>query len=243
MLEGLYSAAAGMAAQQQRMDSLANDVANVNTAGYKNVRMGFRDLVYAATTRGANAEVTQGAGAAAAYLGRNFQQGALLGTGNATDLAIQGPGFFQVRTPEGQVALTRDGSFHVNENGRLVTANGAQVLPEIDFTGVDIDNMSIGTDGTVRTGTQTLGQITLVNVRSPEGLTSAGDNLYTATAESGPAVAATGSTIAGGYLEQSNVDLGSAMVGMMESQKAYQLASRAIRQHDEMAGIANGVKR
>src|SRR3954469_19969368 len=112
MLEGLYTAASGMAAQQQRMDSLANDVANVNTTGYKHARVGFRDLVYQATGRGAASTITQGAGVAAGALGRSFDQGSALNTGNPLDVALQGPGFFQVQTPDGQMALTRDGSFH-----------------------------------------------------------------------------------------------------------------------------------
>src|ERR671921_238150 len=129
MLEGLYTAAAGMAAQQQRMDHLANDVANVNTAGYKHVRTGFRDLVYGQTGRGAAGTVTAGAGAASQIVGRSFAQGALQQTDQPLDVALQGPGFLQVRTPDGRVALTRDGSLHVANNGQLVTSTGAQVVP------------------------------------------------------------------------------------------------------------------
>jgi flagellar basal-body rod protein FlgG len=121
VLEGLYTAAAGMAAQQQRMDSLANDVANVNTAGYKSVRTGFRDLVYAQSGRGAANTVTTGSGSALQTVGRNFAQGALRQTGQPLDVALEGPGFLQVRTPEGQLALTRDGSLRVTQNGQLVT--------------------------------------------------------------------------------------------------------------------------
>jgi flagellar basal-body rod protein FlgG len=244
MLEGLYSAAAGMAAQQQRMDALANDVANVNTAGYKHVRTGFRDLVYQATGRGAAATVTQGSGSAAQIVGRSFQQGSLLDTGNPLDLAIQGEGFFQVRTPQGQLALTRDGSFHVNEQGQLVTAGGATLVPAVNLNGVDVSGVSVGTDGTIRANTQTLGQIQVVTVTSPQALTSAGDNLFVANAQSGaPRAAGAATTIAGGHTEASNVELSDAMVDMMDSQRAYELASKAIHQQDEMMGIANGVKR
>src|SRR5215218_9986896 len=112
MLEGLYTAAAGMAAQQQRMDHLANDVANVNTAGYKHVRTGFRDLMYGQT----------GPGAAAQIVGRSFAQGSLRQTGEPLDVALEGPGFLQVRTTDGQLALTRDGSLHVTNTGELVTS-------------------------------------------------------------------------------------------------------------------------
>src|SRR2546421_6840828 len=118
MLEGLYSAAAGMAAQQQRMDALSNDVANVNTAGYKSVRIGFRDLIY--QQNGAGGPRT-GSGAAATQLGRSSEEGSLQLTGSAFDLAIQGEGYFQVRPPNGQTALTRSGSFQVNARGELAT--------------------------------------------------------------------------------------------------------------------------
>src|SRR5215216_4542078 len=127
MLEGLYSAAAGMAAQQQRMDALANDVANVNTAGYKRQRTGFRDLVYQQAARGAAAGVELGSGVAAMTVGRSMAPGQLRETGNPLDFSIEGPGFFLVRLPNGQEGLTRDGSFHLDSRGRVVTANGAQV--------------------------------------------------------------------------------------------------------------------
>src|SRR6266550_963465 len=117
MLEGLYSAAAGMAAQQDRMDSLANDVANVNTPGYKGLRVGFRDLVYQQSGRGAQANVRTGSGAAATPLGRGQAQGPLQQTGNPLDLAIQGPGFFEVRRANGQLALTRNGNFRLDSTG------------------------------------------------------------------------------------------------------------------------------
>jgi flagellar basal-body rod protein FlgG len=243
MLEGLYSAASGMAAQQQRMDSLANDVANVNTAGYKHGRTAFRDLVYQQTGRGAAGTVTQGAGVGAAYLGRAFSQGGLLDTGNPLDLAIEGSGFFQVVTPQGQQALTRDGTFHVNERGELVNAAGAQVQPAVNLAGVDLSTVSVGSDGRITDGTRVYGQIQIVDVQSPEALTSAGDNLFVANAASGAPRAAAGATLAGGYTEGSNVDLATAMVDMLDAQRAFQLAVKAIHQQDEMMGIANGVKR
>jgi flagellar basal-body rod protein FlgG len=244
MLEGLYSAAAGMAAQQQRMDSLANDVANVNTSGYKSVRTGFRDLVYAQTGRGAAAGVTNGAGSASQYIGRSFVQGPMNPTGNPLDVAIQGQGFFQVRTAQGQPALTRDGSFHINERGLLVNSGGAIVQPQINLGGADPTKITIASDGTVTSGTAVVGRIAVVNVNSPDALTSAGDNLFTANAQSGaPRAAGPGTTLSAGTLEGSNVELSDAMVDMMDAQRAFELSSKAIKQQDEMAGIANGVKR
>jgi flagellar basal-body rod protein FlgG len=244
MLEGLYTAAAGMAAQQQRMDHLANDVANVNTAGYKHVRTGFRDLVYGQTGRGAAQGVTAGAGSASQIVGRSFSQGALRQTGQPLDVALQGPGFLQVRTPEGQLALTRDGSLRVTNTGQLVTSSGAQVVPPINFpAGTNMANVAVATDGTITANNQRIGQLTVVDVPSPQGLASVGDNLFVATADSGAPRATAATTFAGGYLESSNVELADAMVDMMDSQRAFELASKAIRQQDEMMGIANGIKR
>ena len=243
MLEGLYTAAAGMAAQQQRMDSLANDVANVNTAGYKSVRTGFRDLVYAQAGRGAAAGVTSGAGSAVQTVGRSFSQGALRQTGQPLDVALEGPGFLQVRTPEGQVALTRDGALRVTNTGQLVTSTGAQVLPPVNFPrNANLQNVSVARDGTITSGNQTLGRLVAVDVTSPQALTAVGDNLFVANAQSG-APRAVQTTFAGGYLEGSNVELSDAMVDMMNSQRAYELSSRAVRQQDEMAAIANGIRR
>jgi flagellar basal-body rod protein FlgG len=243
MLEGLYTAAAGMAAQQQRMDHLANDVANVNTAGYKHVRTGFRDLMYQQAGRGAATTVTQGAGSAAQIVGRSFAQGSLRQTGEPLDIALEGPGFLQVRAPNGQVALTRDGSLHVTNTGELVTSTGAQVIPAVRFpAGTNLENVSVAADGTITSGTQTIGRLQAVDVTSPQALTSIGDNLFVANAQSG-APRNVGTTFAGGYLEGSNVELADAMVDMMDSQRAFQLASKAIEQQDQMMGIANGIKR
>jgi flagellar basal-body rod protein FlgG len=243
MLEGLYTAASGMAAQQQRMDALANDVANVDTIGYKKTRVGFRDLVYQATGRGAANSVSAGAGVGTTQLGRSFQQGSDQNTGNPLDLALQGPGFLQVRMPNGQTALTRDGALHVNEAGALVDSRGNEVQPAVNLRDVPTSEISIGSDGSVSVNSQRVAQISIVEVRSPQALTSLGDNLYAANAASGAPQAATGTTVMGGATEASNVDMGDAMVDMMDAQRAYELASKAIHQQDEMMGIANGVKR
>ncbi|MEA2446068.1 MAG: flagellar basal-body rod protein FlgG [Thermoleophilales bacterium] len=244
MLEGLYSAAAGMAAQQQRMDNLANDVANVNTAGYKHVRTGFRDLVYGQQGRGAAATVTAGSGSAAQIIGRSFEQGALRETGQPLDVAIQGPGFLQVQTPQGQLALTRDGSLQVTNTGQLVTSTGAQLVPPINFpAGTNLNEVSVAQDGTITASGRRIGQLVAVDVPAPQALTSAGNNLFIANAQSGGPRNAAATTFAGGYLEASNVQLADAMVDMMDSQRAFELASKAIKQQDDMMGIANGIKR
>jgi flagellar basal-body rod protein FlgG len=243
MLEGLYSAAAGMAAQQQHMDAVANDLANVDTTGYKSLRVGFRDLLYTQAGKAAGARVDVGAGAAATQLGRSLEQGSLQNTGRMLDVAISGQGFFQVRLPNGSTALTRDGNFHLDRNGRLVNSTGGRVLPAITVpAGTSEDQVAIASDGTVNVAGKQVGRLRLVTVRSPEGLAPSGNNLFSSTAASGPARAATGATLQQGYLEGSNVDMADAMVGMMDAQRGFEMASKAIQMQDEMAGIANGVK-
>jgi flagellar basal-body rod protein FlgG len=242
MLEGLNSAAAGMAAQQQRLDAVANDLANANTTGYKHQRVGFRDLVYDQVGRSAATGVRVGAGAAAVDAGRAFGQGALQRTDRPLDVAIQGEGFLRVRLPDGRAALTRDGGLQVDGTRRLVTASGALVQPQITIPeGVAEEDIAIGPDGTVLAAGRRVGRLEVVTVRSLQGLVPAGDNAFVAT---GPVVAAPRETVlTQGALESSNTDVSEAMVAMIESQRAYQLASKAISTADEMMGIANGVKR
>lgn len=248
MLEGLYSAAAGMNAQQQRIDGVANDLANTSTTGYKHVRVGFRDLLYSAQGGGAGPTVLAGAGAAAGFIGRSQEQGALQTTGQPLDVAIQGPGFFQVRRPDGSLALTRDGSLRLDSTGRLTTQAGDIVQPQITVPrGTTPDQLAIAADGTVRVGTgRPLGRIELVTVPAPDGLQPLGGNFFAATARSGnPTAAGTNNdtSLRQGLLESSNVDVGDAMVDMIDAQRSFQLASKAIQMQDQMLEIANQVKR
>jgi flagellar basal-body rod protein FlgG len=246
MLGGLYSAAAGMAAQQQRIDGVANDLANASTTGYKHVRVGFRDLLYNAQGGSAGPTVLAGAGSAAGFIGRSQEQGALQTTDQPLDVAIQGPGFLQVKRPDGSLALTRDGSLRLDATGRLTTKDGLVVQPEITVPrGTAPDQLSIAGDGTVRAGAgRALGRIELVTVRSPDGLQSLGGNLFAANAASGtPTAAGNDSALRQGVLEGSNVDVGDAMVDMIDAQRSFQLASKAIQMQDQMLEIANQVKR
>jgi flagellar basal-body rod protein FlgG len=222
-----------------------NDLANVDTTGYKSLRTGFRYLLYTQAGKAAGTGVDVGAGAAATQLGRSLQQGSLQDTGRMLDVAISGNGFFQVRLPNGSTALTRDGNFHLDRTGRLVNSSGARVLPAITVpAGTSEDQVSIASDGSVNVAGKQVGRIRLFDVRSPEGLTPSGSNLFTASAASGPVRAATGnnSNLQQGYLEGSNVDMADVMVGMMDAQRGFEMASKAIQMQDEMAGIANGVK-
>ena len=166
-------------------------------------------------------------------------------TDRTLDVAMEGEGFLQIRLADGRQALTRDGGLHIDAAGNLTTSSGALVQPAIKIpTSVAEDQISIGTDGTVGAAGQRVGRLNVVTVRSQAGLLSAGDNAFLATAASGPAVAAPrATTLTQGALEASNTDMAEAMVSMIDSQRAYQLASKAISTADEMMGIANGVKR
>jgi flagellar basal-body rod protein FlgG len=245
MLSGLNTAAAGMAAQQQRMDAVANDLANANTTGYKHQRVGFRDLVYEQTGRSSAQGVRTGSGAAAVDAGRAFAQGVLQRTDRPLDVAIQGEGFLRIRLADGRDALTRDGGLHIDGARRLVTNTGAYVQPDVTVpAGISESQISIGPDGTVLADRQAIGKLDLVTVRSLQGLISVGDNAFVTSPESGPTVAAPAATVlTQGALESSNTDMANAMVAMIESQRAFQLASKAITTADEMMGIANQVKR
>jgi flagellar basal-body rod protein FlgG len=245
MLSGLNTAAAGMAAQQQRLDAVANDLANANTTGYKHQRVGFRDLMYDQTGRSSAQGVRSGSGAAAVDAGRAFAQGVLQRTDRPLDVAIQGEGFLRVRLADGREALTRDGGLHIDGARRLVTSTGAYMQPSITVPeGVAEDEISIGGDGTVLAEGTRIGKLDVVTVRSAQGLLSVGDNAFLTTGASGPATAAPrATTLTQGALEASNTDMATAMVAMIESQRAFQLASKAITTADEMMGIANQVKR
>jgi len=234
-----------MAAQQQRMDAVANDLANANTTGYKHQRVGFRDLVYDQTGRSSAQGVRTGSGAAAVDVGRAFAQGTLQRTDRPLDVAIQGEGFLRVRLADGRDALTRDGGLHIDGNRRLTTSTGAFVQPAITVPeGVAEDQVSIGQDGTVLAAGNRIGRLDVVTVRSQAGLLSVGNNAFVTTPASGAAVAAPrATTLSQGALESSNTDMAEAMVSMIESQRAYQLTSKAIQTADQMMGIANQVKR
>jgi flagellar basal-body rod protein FlgG len=240
----MYSAAAGMAAQQQRLDALSNDLANANTAGYKRVRVAFRDLLYVQTGAGAARGVASGAGAAAVQLGRGSEQGALQSTGNKLDIALQGEGFIQVRDRRGQVALTRDGALQRDGNGNLVTSAGGRTGVNVPANIEDKD-IGIDTNGTVRVGAQVFGRLRLVSVRAPENLQAGGDNLFRPTAQSGAprALAAGRTVIEQGVLEGSNVGMADTMTDLVDAQRAFEFASKAITTQDRLLEIANGVKR
>jgi flagellar basal-body rod protein FlgG len=240
MLEGMYSAAAGMAAQQQRMDALAGDVANVNTNGYKQTRVAFRDLLY---TRDASGRVSSGAGAGVTAVGRSLAAGPLRETGNPLDVAIDGDGFLQVRRADGSLALTRDGALRLDARGRLGTQRGELVQPPVTVpAGTEPSDVTIAPDGAVSARGRAIGRIRIVTVPAPDSLRPAGDSLFVATAASGAPRATGAGRLLQGQTEASNVDVADAMAGMMEAQRGFQLSSRAIQIQDQLLQIANQVK-
>jgi flagellar basal-body rod protein FlgG len=242
MLEGMYAAASGMAAQQQQLDAIGNDLANASTTGYKSERVGFRDLLYNQVNE-AGSSTTSGAGAAAEVIGRNESQGAIQSTQQPLDLAIEGPGYFTVKRADGSTALTRDGSFQVDADGKLTNAEGDLLDPPITLpNGTSPSKVSIAADGTVRVGATTLGKISVVDVASPDHLLAAGGNLFTANAASGAPRPAARATIKQGALESSNVDTATEMVSMIDAQRSYQLESSAIQNEDQMLSIANQLR-
>jgi flagellar basal-body rod protein FlgG len=262
MLRALYTAATGMQAQQINIDTIANNIANVNTTGFKQARAEFQDLLYQNIRPAGTASSTSstypvglqlGLGTRPVATARIFSQGDFQQTGNPLDLVIQGQGFFQVRTASGETAYTRDGSFHMNAQGALVTADGSTLEPQITIPAA-AQNIVIGTDGTVsvtlqgQTAAQTVGTMQLATFQNPGGLTPVGGNLFTTTTASGDAVtAAPGQsglgTINQGFLEQSNVDIVKEMVNMIVAQRAYEVNSKAIKVADDMLSQINNLSR
>lgn len=245
MIEGMYTAAAGMAAQQARIDAVSNDLANASTTGYKSNRMAFRDLLYQTPgVGGTSRELKVGTGAAAVSLGRNMADGALKVTERTLDIALTGPGFLQVLTADGKKALTRDGNLKVDEKGRLTLGTGELLEPAITLPAkANEGDVTIGTDGTVLVKGKPNGKLTLMEVRAPGQMYPASNNTFLPSPESGPAKPATATSITPGALESSNLDMANAMVAMIEAQRAFQLASRAVKMQDQIWEIANQVKR
>ena len=242
MLEGLYSAGAGMEAAQSQLSAVSNNIANQDTPGYQAQILGFHDLLYT-TDDDAPSNALVGAGAGSATLGFSQAQGSLQQTGNPLDIALNGPGYIQVRQPNGQTGLTRNGSLQLNSSGQLTTNLGMQLVPPITLPkGTQPKDVSISSDGAVSVANKKVGQITIVQVSAPDKLLPQGNSLYTATTASGPVQNAKGVTMQQGYLEQSNVDLNSEISQMMTAQQAYNMGSRAVQMEAQLGQIAATLK-
>jgi flagellar basal-body rod protein FlgG len=243
MLEGLYSAAAGMEAQQQRLDSISNDVANLDTPGYQADRVGFEDLLYSAAPATQGSGVTVGAGSQATSLGPSQVSAGVQQTGQPLDLAINGNGYFEVKDASGTTALTRNGEFQLDAKGQLVNGSGMIVQPPITVpSGTSASDVTVSGDGSVIVAGRTVGKIALVTVPAPGQLTPAGDSLLLPSSASGTPGAATTATMIQGSLNNSDVDLASSMTQMMDAEQGYSMASKAIDIQSQMLQIANQVR-
>ena len=242
MLEGLYSTAAGMAAQTEQLSAIGNDLANLSTSGYHSERIAFSDLLYNPVEE-SGAVTTAGAGASASAIGRSATQGAVRITGNPLDVAIAGHGYLQVTLANGKAGLTRNGTLAIGAGGMLTDAKGNLLNPPIQVpTGVSESQLKIAADGTVTARGQTLGRIALVNVPSPAHLIASEGGMLSAGAESGQPGAATDAKLQQGALEESNVDLAGEMTLMVTTQRAYQLDASALQNESQMMSIANQLR-
>jgi len=262
MMRSLWTAATGMAAQGLNVDVISNNIANVNTTGFKRGRANFQDLMYQqikAPGSEASAAGTQlptgiqiGLGVKAASVDSIFSEGGFKQTDNPLDLTIQGRGFFQIQLPNGDTGFTRDGKFSVDSTGQLVTQSGDQVQPGITIP-TDAQTVQVSPDGTVSAvqagGIQTiLGQIQIADFINPSGLTHLGSNLFQPSNASGEAVIGNPSenglgSLGQGMLEMSNVNMVEEMVNLIAAQRAYEMNSKAIQAADEMLQTANNVRR
>ncbi|MFP6262665.1 flagellar basal-body rod protein FlgG [Helicobacter pylori] len=262
MLRSLYSATSGMLAQQTHIDTTSNNIANVNTTGFKKSRADFNDLFYQAIQyAGTNTSNTTlspdgmevGLGVRPSAITKMFSQGSPKETENNLDVAITGKGFFQVQLPDGTTAYTRSGNFKLDEQGNLVTSEGYLLIPQITLP-EDTTQVNIGVDGTVsvtqglQTTSNVIGQITLANFVNPAGLHSMGDNLFSITNASGDAIVGNPDSqglgkLRQGFLELSNVRLVEEMTDLITAQRAYEANSKSIQTADAMLQTVNSLKR
>jgi flagellar basal-body rod protein FlgG len=262
MNPALRTAATGMAAQQTRTEVIANNLANVNTTGFKRSRAQFEDLLYqnmqgpqvlGSSESNTSPSIQVGRGTRLSGIQRLHTQGALEQTGRSLDVGIDGEGLFPVQLPSGTTAYTRDGSFQISDQGVLVTSDGYQIGSGIKIPS-DVTDVTISPSGVVSgskgTGTeaQELGRIELARFANPSGLDTMGQNLYAATAASGEAT--TGypqddgmGRLVQGQLEGSNVEIVQEMVDMISAQRAYELNSKAVKAADEMSQTATDMVR
>ena len=261
MIRGLYTAATGMNAMQHQIDVTSNNIANVNTSGFKQDRAEFQDLMYETLnyTAGQTSQTTRnptgidtGLGVRISGIQKNFSEGDLKLTSNTLDLAIEGNGFFQITLPSGETAYSRNGAFKLNSEGTIVNGNGYELEPQIVVPD-NVTDVTIGTDGIVSatypsTGvSQELGQIELADFINPAGLIPLGESLYMESDASGAVQVENPTTdqfggIRQGMIELSNVKLVNEMVDLITAQRAYEANSKAITTTDSMLDTVNRLK-
>ena len=262
MIRAMRNAASGMYAQKLNVDNITNNLANVNTTGFKKAKLEFQDVLYeimrmagAVTTVGYEVpvELQIGYGTKVVASQRIYSQGNLVETGNPLDIAIQGDGFLMIELPDGTIGFTRDGALKVSRDGDIVTSDGYLLSAAINIPSEAVE-VSIGVDGTVtvrnagETEVTELGQITLAKFLNPAGLSAAGRNLYLQTTASGDYLEGVAGEeglgmMRSGYLEMSNVETVEEMVNLIIAQRAYEVNSKAIQTAEDMMQIANNLKR
>lgn len=260
MIRALYTAASGMTAQQMNVDNIANNLANANTTGYKMRRTQFQDLMYQNITQPGSAAGAQTTVPTGLQVGLGtrpvaneivFTQGSFSQTNNPLDVVIQGNGFFQVTMPTGEISYTRDGSFQLDMNGKIVTSSGDPLDPAITIPPEAL-NLAIAKDGTVsysltgQTNAVNAGQIQLASFQNPAGLNAIGGNLFATTDASGPPTITnpglTGvGTLQQGYLEQSNVSVVQEFINLIAAQRGYEANSKVVKAADEMYQQVNNI--
>jgi flagellar basal-body rod protein FlgG len=262
MIRSLYTAATGMVAQQLNLDVIANNLANVNTAGFKKSRADFQDLMYQTIQEPGTGQAQQGTGPTGIQVGlgvrpaavqRVYNTGDLQSTGNPLDIAIKGDGFFQVQNLNGELLYTRSGAFKMNEQGQLVTSDGYVLLPTITIQ-PEATSITVAEDGIVsvklpgNTALTQVGQLALGRFQNQAGLRARGDNLFEETEASGAVQLANPNqngfgSIAQGFLENSNVSVVEEIVGMVTGQRAYEANSKVIQTADQLLSQAVNLKR
>ncbi len=260
-MRAIYTATTGMLGQQLNIDTISNNIANVNTTAYKKQRTEFNDLFYQTLQHAGTATsentisptgMAVGLGVSPGGINKLFSQGSLKETENNLDLAITGKGFFEIQLPNGQTAYTRSGNFKLDDNGNIVTSEGYLLNPQITIP-QDAVQFNIGSDGTVSSvqadgQSQVIGQIQIASFTNPTGLHPLGNNLYQATNASGAAFVGIATenglgSIKQGFLELSNVRLVEEMTDLITGQRAYEANSKSIQTADSMLQIINGLKR
>lgn len=263
MIRALFTAATGMIAQQANVDTIANNLANVNTTGFKKSRVNFQDLLYE-TIKPPGTQTAQGTtipegiqighGVRPSSIAKLFTPGSFINTGNELDIAIEGTGFFEVQLPDGTSAFTRDGSFRRDLNGLLITADGLELTPSITIPD-DAESISISRDGTVsvtiagQQAASNLGQLQLSRFPNPSGLDARlGANLLLETEASGTPVTGNAGQdgigfLAQGFLENSNVQTVEEILHLIIAQRAYEANSQVIETADEMLQLTNNIRR
>lgn len=259
MIDSLYIGATGMNAQQTNIDTVANNLANVNTSGYKRARAEFTDLVYrnvalAGTANGGSVTPGRvGMGTAVAGNAKMFSAGEIKKTGEAFDLAVNGAGFFELVMPDGSLAYTRNGAFRLDRDGFLSTVDGYRLSAQVHVA-PDAQQVRIAADGAVfaklpdEANETEIGRIEVASFPNPAGLSSLGDNVYGATDQSGPAALGAGGSegrgqVQQGFLEGSNVKLIDELLGLILAQRAYELNAKVVQASDELLGMANNLHR